>query len=102
MIAWNGKRKSFVCPQLRGRRSEHAPAKFALPQLYNLQLFSARALTDEARTAAVRAACWRFDGGAERDGRVQGKWPYDGRWLHFTMPSARYGLRKVWWPAGVG
>ena len=57
----DAKRIRFV-PQLRGRRSEYAPAKFALPELDNLQLLAARAFAYEASAAAVRAADGRYDG----------------------------------------
>jgi hypothetical protein len=47
--------------QRRGRRSEHASAKFALPELDNLKFLAACAFADCARAAAVRAARGRFD-----------------------------------------
>lgn len=57
----DAKRIGFVA-QRRRRRSEHAPAKFALPELDDLKLFVARAFANEPRATAVRAVCGRFDG----------------------------------------
>ena len=48
--------------QGRRCRREHASAQFALPQLDDLKSFTARALADKARAAAVRTPRGWFDG----------------------------------------
>jgi hypothetical protein len=83
----DAKRISFV-PQLRGRWSEHAPAKSALPELDYLKLLTARAFAYEAGATAMRAADGRFDGVRDAMGVCKRSSHTEGD--GFTLPCHRH------------